>query len=149
MWWIRSTRLITVDRKIFAWGNFCVLNFCTFNFCPWQSVYIPAYTNCSLSKNFRAFNFRLLSSRRNFLTVKFPDLRYFTKKKEFLIKSISSRDGPENVQKQGRDENMQEDYPKSTVRLFFPPSFPSRVVFLRVFTSASFLYFLQVQPYMK
>ena len=56
----------TVDRKIFVLKNFRVLNFRTFNFRPWQSVCIRTYTNCSLLKKFRTFNFRLLSSSRNF-----------------------------------------------------------------------------------
>ena len=32
--------------------------------------------------------------------------------KKFLQNSVSSRDGPEKVQKQGKDEGMQEEYPK-------------------------------------
>ena len=45
------------------------------------------------------------------------------------------------VQKQGRDEKTQEDYPKSGVYFC-----RCRVVFLRSFISALFLYFFQLLP---
>ena len=48
------------------------------------------------------------------------------------------------VQKQGRDERMQEDYPTSGVYFC-----RCRVVFLRSFISALFLYFFQLHPYLK
>ena len=54
----------------------------------------------------------------------------------FLLNLISSRDGPENVQKQGKDERTQEDYPTSGVYFC-----RCRVVSLRSFISALFLYF--------
>ena len=48
------------------------------------------------------------------------------------------------VQKQGRDERTQEDYPTSGVYFC-----RCRVVFLRSFISALFLYFFQLHPYLK
>ena len=48
------------------------------------------------------------------------------------------------VQKQGRDERTQEDYPTSGVYFY-----RCRVVFLRSFISALFLYFIQLHPYLK
>ena len=48
------------------------------------------------------------------------------------------------VQKQGRDERMQEDYP--TFAVYFCRC---RVVFLRSFISALFLYFFHLHPYLK
>ena len=48
------------------------------------------------------------------------------------------------VQKQGRDERTQEDYPTSVVYFC-----RCRVVFLRSFISALFLYFFQLHPYLK
>ena len=58
---------------------------------------------------------------------------------------ISSRDGPEIVQKQGRVERTQEDYPTSAV--YFLQLY--RVVFLRSFISALFLYYFQVHLNLK
>ena len=70
--------------------------------------------------------------------------------------------------KQGRDENMQEDYPttkqgwkaktrrlpytctvESSLTVYFLLSFYGRVVFLCVFISALFLYILHIHPYLK
>ena len=51
---------------------------------------------------------------------------------------------PEKVQKQGRDERTQEDYPTSGVYFC-----RCRVVFLRSFISALFLYFFRLHPYFK
>ena len=48
------------------------------------------------------------------------------------------------VQKQPRDERTQEDYPTSVVYFC-----RCRVVFLRSFISALFLYFFQLHPYLK
>ena len=48
------------------------------------------------------------------------------------------------VQKQGRDERMQEEYPTSAVYFC-----RCRVVFLRSFISTLFLYFFQLHPYLK
>ena len=48
------------------------------------------------------------------------------------------------VQKQGRDERTQEDYPTSA-----KIHTRCRVVFLRSFISAFFLYFFRVHPYLK
>ena len=48
------------------------------------------------------------------------------------------------VQKQGRDERTQEDYPTSS-----KIHSRCRVVFLRPFISALFLYFFQLHPYLK
>ena len=48
------------------------------------------------------------------------------------------------VQKQGRDERTQEDYPTSA-----KIHSRGRVVFLRSFISALFLYFFQLHPYLK
>ena len=48
------------------------------------------------------------------------------------------------VQKQGRDERMQEDYLTSAKK-----NTRCRVVFLRSFISALFLYFFQLHPYLK
>ena len=48
------------------------------------------------------------------------------------------------VQKQGRDERTQEDYPKSAVYFC-----RCRVVFLRSFISTLFLYFFQLHLYLK
>ena len=58
-----------------------------------------------------------------------------TRGKNFLLNFISTRDGPEKVQKQGRDERMKEDYPTST-KIHNRYS----VVFLRSIISALFLY---------
>ena len=51
---------------------------------------------------------------------------------------------PKKVQKQGRDERTQEDYPTSGVYFC-----RCRVVFLRSFISALFLYFFRLHPYLK
>ena len=51
---------------------------------------------------------------------------------------------PKKVQKQGRDERTQEDYPTSGVYFC-----RFRVVFLRSFISALFLYFFRLHPYFK
>ena len=51
---------------------------------------------------------------------------------------------PKKVQKQGRDERTQEDYPTSGVYFC-----RCRVVFLRSFISALFLYFFWLHPYFK
>ena len=51
---------------------------------------------------------------------------------------------PKKVQKQGRDERTQEDYP--TTGVYFCRC---RVVFLRSFISALFLYFFRLHPYLK
>ena len=48
------------------------------------------------------------------------------------------------VQKKGRDERTQEDYPPSAVYFC-----RCRVVFLHSFISALFLYFFQLHPYLK
>ena len=64
--------------------------------------------------------------------------------KSSLQNLISSRDGPEKVRKQGRDEGTQEDYPTSAVYFC-----RCRVDFLHSFISALFLYFFQLHPYLK
>ena len=51
---------------------------------------------------------------------------------------------PKKVQKQGRDERTQEDYPTSA-----KIHTRCRVVSLRSFISALFLYFLRLHPYLK
>ena len=51
---------------------------------------------------------------------------------------------PKKVQKQGRDERTQEDYPTSSVYFC-----RCKVVFLRSFISALFLYFFRLHPYLK
>ena len=63
--------------------------------------------------------------------------------KKVLLNFISSTGGREKLQKQGRDEITQEDYPTSVVHFC-----RCRVVFLRSFISALFLYFFQVRPYL-
>ena len=59
---------------------------------------------------------------------------YCTREK-VLQNFVSSRDGPEKVQKQGRNERMQEDYPTSA-----KIQSRCRVVFSRFFISALFMY---------
>ena len=51
---------------------------------------------------------------------------------------------PKKVQKQGRDERTQEDYPTSGVYFC-----RYRVAFLHSFISALFLYFFRLHPYLK
>ena len=61
--------------------------------------------------------------------------------KSFCITSFQLGMGLKKVQKQRRDERMQDDYPTSAVYFC-----RCRVVFLYSFISALFLYFFQARP---
>ena len=68
-------------------------------------------------------------------------LYIYTREKKFLWNFISSRDGAEKSTEQGRDERTQEDNPTSA-----KIHSRCRVVFLRSFISALFLYFFSSIP---
>ena len=65
-------------------------------------------------------------------------------KKSFCKTSFQVGMELKKVQKQGRDERTQEDYPTSA-----KIHTRCRVVFLRSFISALFLYFFRLHPYLK
>ena len=73
-----------------------------------------------------------------------PEKRTETREKSFCKTWFEVGMEPEKVQKQGRDERTQEDYPTSGVYFC-----RCRVVFLRSFISALFLYFFRLHPYFK
>ena len=83
-------------------------------------------------------------SERHLRTLEFRQFMdtIFTRKK-FLLNFLSSRDMPEKIQKQGRDERAREDYPTSA-------RYTADVGYFLLFSSLPcFCNILQVHPFLK